>query len=36
MKILTLNCGSSSLKYSFFDAAEERTLARGIVERITI
>jgi acetate kinase len=36
MKILTLNCGSSSLKYSFFDAAEERTIARGIVERITI
>ncbi|HUV87898.1 MAG TPA: acetate kinase [bacterium] len=36
MKILTINCGSSSLKYSFFDAAEERTIARGIVERITI
>jgi len=36
MKILTLNCGSSSLKYSFFDAAEERAIGRGIVERITI
>jgi acetate kinase len=36
MKILTLNCGSSSLKYSFYDAAERRIVARGIVERITI
>jgi len=36
MKILTLNCGSSSLKYSFYDAAEGRTIARGVVERITI
>ena len=36
MKILTLNCGSSSLKYSFYDAAEKHIIARGIVERITI
>jgi acetate kinase len=36
MKILTLNAGSSSLKYSFFDAAEERTIAWGTVERISI
>jgi acetate kinase len=36
MKILTLNCGSSSLKYTFYDTAEARALADGIVERITI
>ncbi|MGD8718541.1 MAG: acetate kinase [Candidatus Zixiibacteriota bacterium] len=36
MKILTLNCGSSSLKYLFFDAAEERVIARGAVERIAV
>ncbi|UCH78206.1 MAG: acetate kinase [Candidatus Coatesbacteria bacterium] len=36
MKILTLNCGSSSLKYTFFDTAAAATLADGIVERITI
>lgn len=36
MKILTLNCGSSSLKYTFYDTAEARALADGAVERITI
>jgi acetate kinase len=36
MKILTLNCGSSSLKYTFFDTDAGRALADGAVERITI
>jgi acetate kinase len=36
MKILTLNCGSSSLKYMLFDAAAGRRLATGVVERVTI
>ena len=37
MKILTLNCGSSSIKYQFFDtslAADKKVLAKGAVERI--
>lgn len=33
-KILVINCGSSSLKYSFYDTAEESRHARGLVERI--
>ena len=33
-KILVLNCGSSSLKYSFFDTTNEENNARGGVERI--
>jgi len=36
MKILTLNCGSSSLKYTFYDTDAARALADGVVERITI
>lgn len=36
MKILVLNCGSSSLKYQLFDMTDERVLARGLVERIGI
>lgn len=35
-KILVINCGSSSLKYSFYDTADESRHARGIVERIGI
>ncbi len=35
-KILVINCGSSSLKYSFFDTADESRHARGLVERIGI
>jgi acetate kinase len=35
-KILVVNCGSSSLKYSFFDTADESRQARGQVERIGI
>ncbi len=35
MKILVVNCGSSSLKYQLFEmGAAERVLARGLMERI--
>jgi len=34
MKILVINCGSSSLKYSFFDTVDEATNREGIVEEI--
>ena len=34
MKILVLNCGSSSLKYQLFDMVNEEVLAKGICERI--
>ncbi len=33
-KILVINCGSSSLKYSFFDTANESNNAHGVVERV--
>ena len=36
MKILTLNCGSSSVKYLVYDWDKKKALARGIVERIMI
>jgi acetate kinase len=36
MKILVLNCGSSSLKYQLFDMTGEVVLAKGLVERIGI
>ena len=36
IKILVLNCGSSSLKYQLFDMEGEKTLAKGLVERIGI
>jgi len=35
-KILVINCGSSSLKYSFYDTSNESRNARGQVERIGI
>jgi acetate kinase len=35
-KILVINCGSSSLKYSFYDTEDESRHARGLVERIGI
>jgi acetate kinase len=35
-KILVINCGSSSLKYSFFDTQDEGGSAHGIVERIGV
>ena len=34
MKILVLNCGSSSIKYQFIDTASKIALAQGMVERI--
>lgn len=36
MKILVLNCGSSSLKYQLIDMDGEKVLAKGLVERIGI
>lgn len=36
MKILVINCGSSSLKYQLFDMNGEQVLAKGMVERIGI
>lgn len=36
MKILVINCGSSSLKYQLIDMAEERVIAKGLCERIGI
>ena len=32
MKVLVVNCGSSSIKYQLFDMADESTLARGLME----
>ena len=34
MKILVINCGSSSIKYKLIDMEEEEIIARGILERI--
>jgi acetate kinase len=34
MKILVLNCGSSSIKYQLFDISSGSVLAKGIVEKI--
>ena len=34
MKILVINCGSSSIKYQFYSLADNRILAKGIVEKI--
>jgi acetate kinase len=36
MDILTLNCGSSSLKYQLYSWDSREVLARGIVERVTV
>lgn len=36
MKIMTLNCGSSSVKYSLWNALTKTKLCEGIVERVTI
>ncbi|HXI73226.1 MAG TPA: acetate/propionate family kinase [Verrucomicrobiae bacterium] len=33
-KMLVINCGSSSLKYSFYDTADESRRASGVVERV--
>ncbi|PRZ12843.1 acetate kinase [Laceyella sediminis] len=34
MKILVINCGSSSIKYQLFDMTDESVLATGLVEKI--
>ncbi len=36
MKVLVINCGSSSLKYQLIDMQGESVLAKGLVERIGI
>ncbi len=36
MKVLVINCGSSSLKYQLIDSVTEEVLAKGICERIGI
>lgn len=36
MKIIVLNCGSSSLKYQLIDSDSENVLAKGVCERIGI
>ena len=36
MKVLVMNCGSSSLKYQLIDSESEAVLAKGLCERIGI
>ena len=36
MKVLVINCGSSSLKYQVLDMTNESLLCKGLVERIGI
>ena len=36
MKILVINCGSSSLKYQLIDMTNEHVLCKGLCERIGI
>lgn len=36
MRVLIINCGSSSLKYQLIDMDTEKALAQGVVERIGI
>ena len=36
MKVLVINCGSSSLKYQLIDSDTEQVLAKGICERIKL
>ncbi|WP_242820266.1 acetate kinase [Deferrivibrio essentukiensis] len=36
MKILALNCGSSSVKYQLFDWEAKQVVAKGVVERVGI
>ena len=36
MKVLVLNCGSSSLKYQLIDMSNEESMVQGLVERIGI
>ncbi|MCF6240073.1 MAG: acetate kinase [Bacteroidales bacterium] len=34
MKIMVLNCGSSSIKYQLFNMTEQSVMAKGVVEKI--
>lgn len=34
MKVLVLNCGSSSIKFEFFNMTDETVLSKGIVEKV--
>ncbi len=34
MKIIVLNCGSSSIKYQLFDMTKKETMAKGLVDKI--
>lgn len=34
MKVLVVNCGSSSIKYQLFEMPEKRVISKGLVERI--
>ena len=34
MKVLVINCGSSSIKYQLFDMPSEQVLAKGLAEKI--
>jgi acetate kinase len=34
MKVLVLNCGSSSIKFQFFDMNRKLTLAKGVAEKV--
>ena len=36
MKVLIINCGSSSLKFQLIDSDSEKCLAKGLCERIGI
>jgi acetate kinase len=36
MKILVINCGSSSLKYQLIDMVTKNVMAKGLAERIGI
>ena len=36
MKILSVNCGSSSLKFKLYEMPEEKVLIAGVFERIGI
>ena len=34
MKVIVLNCGSSSIKYQLFDMTDQSVLAKGVVEKV--
>ncbi|HUS80440.1 MAG TPA: acetate kinase [Armatimonadota bacterium] len=36
MKVLVINCGSSSLKYELFDTDTEQSLAKGLCDRVGV